>query len=190
MNSRYLPNQWLNSLNSLGYMHNETVNIYTHLIGAITALTGSVFMFQLLEPRYDTSSQEDVLVFASYFFGAASCLGISATFHTISNHSPAVAKWGNQLDYLGIVFLIWGSFVPSIYYGFGGNVALVRRYWTMVRSSISSLLGSGALIKISRSRQSALALPSYPSRQSSGLRNGDHSVLQCSWLWVFPLSYQ
>jgi adiponectin receptor len=57
---------------------------------------------------------------------------MSATFHAISNHSPEVARWGNQLDYLGIVCLIWGSFVPSIYYGFLEDGALIVRYWTMV----------------------------------------------------------
>lgn len=28
-----------------------------------------------------------------------------------------VSKWGNKLDYSGIVFLIVGSFVPALYYG-------------------------------------------------------------------------
>lgn len=44
------------------------------------------------------------------------CLGLSATFHTIMNHSAEVAKWGNKLDYSGIVFLIVGSYVPALYY--------------------------------------------------------------------------
>jgi predicted membrane channel-forming protein YqfA (hemolysin III family) len=46
------------------------------------------------------------------------CLGMSATFHTLSNHSDTVAKWGNKLDYTGIVALIVGSYVPALYYGF------------------------------------------------------------------------
>ncbi|KAF2457764.1 adipor-like receptor [Lineolata rhizophorae] len=57
---------------------------------------------------------------------------MSATFHTISNHSERVARVGNALDYLGIVALIWGSFVPSIYYGYGGEVGWIRFYWTMI----------------------------------------------------------
>ena len=118
---------------SLGHIHNETVNIYTHLIGGVVAVIASAVVYQALAPRYDSANFEDVIVFACFFAGAAACLGMSATFHTISNHSRDVAKWGNQLDYLGIVLLIWGSFIPSIYYGFHQDVALIRTYWTMVR---------------------------------------------------------
>jgi adiponectin receptor len=59
---------------------------------------------------------------------------MSATYHTISNHSRAVAKWGNQLDYAGIVALIWGSFVPIVFYGFRRNPELITRYWVMVQT--------------------------------------------------------
>lgn len=60
------------------------------------------------------------------------CLGISAFYHTISNHSHAVNRFGNQLDYLGIIALITGSFMPSIYYGFYCDPFLQRVYWGMV----------------------------------------------------------
>ena len=32
-----------------------------------------------------------------------------------------------------LLSLIWGSFVPSIYYGFQGRADLVALYWSMVR---------------------------------------------------------
>lgn len=119
---------------SLGYLHNESVNIWTHGIGAIVAVVSGFWLHNVLRPRYDTASQEDVFAFSCYFFGAICCLGMSATYHAISNHSPEVSRFGNQLDYLGIVSLIWGSFVPSIYYGFQGDVFWVRTYWSMVLS--------------------------------------------------------
>jgi adiponectin receptor len=72
-------------------------------------------------------------VFSCFFFGAVACLGMSATYHTISNHSHEVAVLGNKLDYLGIVFLIWGSFIPVLYYAFESEPALMRTYWAMVR---------------------------------------------------------
>lgn len=31
-----------------------------------------------------------------------------------------------------IVLLIWGSFIPSIYYGFAEDMEWVTVYWTMV----------------------------------------------------------
>lgn len=56
-------------------------------------------------------------------------------FHTISNHSAKVAAFGNQLDYLGIVILMWGSTIPTIYYGFYCDKKLQVLYCTMVRLS-------------------------------------------------------
>jgi adiponectin receptor len=132
--SGYRPqsNSYLKSYKSLGYLHNETINIYTHLLGAISAFISSIILYRVLERRYDTATKEDVWVFSCFFLGAIACLGMSATFHTISNHSHAVAVWGNQLDYAGIVFLIWGSFIPVLYYGFQEDVELMKTYWAMV----------------------------------------------------------
>ena len=31
-----------------------------------------------------------------------------------------------------IILLIWGSFIPSIYYGFAEDMEWVRLYWSMV----------------------------------------------------------
>ena len=121
------------SLGSLFYIHNETVNIYTHLLPALAALPAALALYKVLQPRYVQATTRDVLAFSCFFLGAAICLGMSATYHLISNHSPAVNKFGNQLDYAGIVLLISGSFVPSIYYGFWCDTTLQRFYWTMVR---------------------------------------------------------
>jgi adiponectin receptor len=136
--SGYRPatNSYLKSYSSLFYLHNESVNIYTHLLGSLSFLFASFILYAQLSPRYDTATREDVWAFACFFGGAVACLGMSATFHTISNHSHAVAVWGNQLDYAGIVFLIWGSFVPVLYYAFQSEEGLMRAYWTMVSPPI------------------------------------------------------
>lgn len=136
IHSGYRPasNSYLKSASSLGYLHNETVNIYTHLIGALLAIVSIFPLYHQLQPRYSLAGKDDVLVFSCFFFGAAACLGVSATYHTISNHSEIVQSFGNKLDYLGIVFLIWGSFIPSIYYGFQADPQFIGGYWTMVRT--------------------------------------------------------
>lgn len=86
--------------------------------------------------RYSVKAA-DIVAFSCFFAGAITCLGISAGFHLTSNHSPQVARLGNQvrdrslatvhedllmlllkLDYAGIVALITGSTVPSIYVSF------------------------------------------------------------------------
>lgn len=56
------------------------------------------------------------------------------SFHIIANHSESVAVLGNQLDYLGVVILMWGSTIPSVYYGFYCDPELQKLYWSVVSS--------------------------------------------------------
>ncbi|KAA6416251.1 MAG: hemolysin-III channel [Lasallia pustulata] len=143
IHSHYRPasNSLLTSLHSLTYLHTESVNVYTHLLGAICFLSLCIPFYQALKPRYASASTADVVAFGCFILGAVLCLGISAAYHLISNHSPAVNRLGNQLDYVGIVALITGSFVPSVYYGFYCNVRLQLLYWTMI-----STIGVGCTI--------------------------------------------
>jgi hypothetical protein len=120
------------SFASLGYLHNESVNIYSHLIGAVLFSISAFLLYSGIKPRYDSATSSDILAFGCFFLGAALCLGMSATYHAISNHSPIVARLGNKLDYVGIVCLITGSFIPSVFYGFYCHLHLQEFYWTMV----------------------------------------------------------
>ena len=116
------------SFQSLFYLHNESVNIHSHLLGAclFSFISVSLYAFQ----EYPISIA-DILAFGCFFLGAILCLGMSATYHAISNHSPQVNRFGNQLDYVGIIALITGSFVPSVYYGFYCDAVLQKLYWGM-----------------------------------------------------------
>ena len=38
-----------------------------------------------------------------------------------------------------IILLIWGSFIPSIFYGFGGDMEMVKIYWVMVSFDFHTL---------------------------------------------------
>ncbi|KAL0936237.1 ADIPOR-like receptor SPBC12C2.09c [Colletotrichum truncatum] len=138
--SGYRPdsNSYIGSFKSLGYLHNESVNIWSHLLGALAFLGGGAFLYTVIAPRYETASASDIIVFSCFFGGAVACLGMSATYHALSNHSPAVAKWGNKLDYSGIVFLIVGSYVPALYYGFFCHPGLMTMYISTI-----ALLGLG-----------------------------------------------
>ncbi|OJD19445.1 hypothetical protein AJ78_00619 [Emergomyces pasteurianus Ep9510] len=129
------------SYRSLGYIHNETVNIYTHLLPAISSVPFAFYVYEAISTRYESAAHGDVLAFSCFFAGAAFCLGMSSIFHTISNHSHTVARIGNAMDYVGIVGLIAGSFVPSVYYGFYCVPKLQRVYWIMISS-----IGAGCTV--------------------------------------------
>ena len=49
---------------------------------------------------------------------AVACLGCSTIFHWFYAHSETVNNWLAKLDYAGIAFLIGGSNVPPLVYGF------------------------------------------------------------------------
>lgn len=134
IHSGYRPasNSFQKSFGSLAYLHNESVNIYSHLLGGLAFSIIGLFLYTSIASRYETASSADITAFAFFFAGAALCLGMSGTYHAISNHSPLVAKLGNKLDYVGIVCMITGSFIPSIYYGFYCHPHLQETYWTMV----------------------------------------------------------
>ncbi|KAM0247784.1 hypothetical protein ACHAP5_003792 [Fusarium lateritium] len=135
---RQSQNSYAHSFRSLFYMHNESVNIWSHLLGAIVFLASAAYVDRVIRPRYASASSTDVLVFACFFGGAVVCLGMSATFHTLLNHSATVAKWGNKLDYTGIVALIVGSYVPALYYGFFCLPNLMTAYLWVI-----CILGTG-----------------------------------------------
>ncbi|PNP49910.1 hypothetical protein THARTR1_09440 [Trichoderma harzianum] len=132
---------YLHSLRSLFHLHNESVNVWSHLLGAIAAVAGSFYLYCVIRPRYDFITPSDVLVFAFFIGGAVLCLGMSAIFHAVLNHSQKVARWGNKLDYTGIVVLIVGSFVPALYYGFFCMPMLLAAHLCLI-----CLLGTGCAI--------------------------------------------
>ncbi|VDC00118.1 unnamed protein product [Peniophora sp. CBMAI 1063] len=100
------------------YVHNETVNIHSHLLGALLFAVFLLTVDSAHLTEHETVSLADRLVFAIFLSAAVFCLGSSAFYHTCCVHSQKVATRCNALDYSGIVVLIVGSFFPCIYYAF------------------------------------------------------------------------
>ena len=103
------------SLKSLFYLHNETFNIYTHLIGALTAF--GLILYSLLDRRQGIVNLDNGIL-AIFSGGAFFCLMSSTIFHTFCCHSAQKAIHFSKLDYIGIVVLIQASFITLIYFGF------------------------------------------------------------------------
>lgn len=104
-------------LESLLYLHNESVNIYSHLIPALCFLFVIFFNDYAIE-TFETTQWVDYFVIDSFFLGAFTCLTMSSMYHCLKSHSLEIAILGNKLDYLGIVALISTSIVSILYYGF------------------------------------------------------------------------
>jgi adiponectin receptor len=139
---RPLTNSYWWCCRSLTYLHNQTLNIYTHLIGLVLfALLGHAFRYTLYS-RYQTATHEDAFVFIIFFIGLFTCLAFSSAFHTFSSHCEDVCKHWLILDILGILCLVTASWVPGIYYGFYCQRGVALFYLTMV--SLSSRMSEAS----------------------------------------------
>jgi adiponectin receptor len=125
-----------NCLESLKHIHNETINVYSHLAGGVLFLSLFFYVLWKIGHHYTTIQRVDYIVFVAFFVSITTCFFLSAYFHTIANHSETVAACGVQLDYAGIVLLVWGAAMPSVYYGFYCDPNLRKVYW-IVSSSIA-----------------------------------------------------
>lgn len=115
-------------------MHNESINIYSHLIPAIAFFLGEWYIVQYLHGNYDRVTVSDQLIFAFFLLTATLCLSFSATYHTLINHSPAVETMWLRLDFVGIILLTLGDFVSGIYMVFWCEPLQRKIYWSMIIS--------------------------------------------------------
>lgn len=120
------------SLRSWSYIHNESVNIYSHLIPAIAFLLGEWYILQYLTSRYSNITSVDLFIFSFFLLTAVVCLGLSTTYHTLMNHSSNVEQLWLRFDLVGIVVLTLGDFVSGIYMVFWCEPLERKIYWSMV----------------------------------------------------------
>ena len=119
---------------SIFRIHTETGNIWTHLIGFVAFVIATVIFY--VRPLCATCQLDinlsEKLIFLTFFIGAIMCLAFSTIFHTVSCHSKLVNEVFARLDYAGIAFLIVGSVIPWLYYGFYCHFYLKLSYITLV----------------------------------------------------------
>ncbi|KAH3903311.1 PAQR-type receptor SCDLUD_000936 [Saccharomycodes ludwigii] len=129
-------NSLTQSIKSLFYLHNESVNIYTHLLPGICFLLVILFFNTHVIKIYDSTTGIDYFMINLFFAGCFTCLMMSSTFHCLKSHSEKVSIFGNKLDYLGIVVLIMTSMISLMYYGFYD-----ARFLFYIFSGICTVLG-------------------------------------------------
>ncbi|KAL0943642.1 hemolysin-iii channel protein [Colletotrichum truncatum] len=106
-------------LRSWTYVHNETVNIYSHIIGAVLFILMPAFVFSDgLPPRWSIASTSDVVVCSIYALGVTICFVLSTAFHTFMSHSEAYYLAGIKADFHGVLALMWSSTAPLAHYTF------------------------------------------------------------------------
>ena len=123
---------------SLFTIHNETANIWTHLLGLLffVAISSIVFI-SFIEPLWS-----HYVIFLLFSLSCMMCMGTSAAFHLFSAHycDKFCGKMAS-LDYFGISCLVIGSFFPLCYYAFS-----CEPFWRWAYLGMISILGSVGII--------------------------------------------
>ncbi len=118
-----------NSIRSLGYLHNQTVNIYSHLLGALGFFTVAFTFDNQIGSKY---SFEDRLLLGLFLLGAIVCFGSSAYFHLLGNHSSEIYNVWLTMDFFGIICLIVGTAFPLAYYTYPCHKKTLGVCWASV----------------------------------------------------------
>uniref|UniRef100_I2CP54 Uncharacterized protein n=1 Tax=Nannochloropsis gaditana (strain CCMP526) TaxID=1093141 RepID=I2CP54_NANGC len=121
-------------LASLFTFHNESINIWSHLLGTMYVFSVLVSFLRLerLHPNVDPIEYKAILTF---LLSAVACLSFSTCYHTFGCMSERAFKFLLRMDLVGIALLIWGSYVPGIHYAF---VCFPR--WQSLYQTITFLL--------------------------------------------------
>lgn len=134
---RPVSNSVRSSWKSWSYLHNETINIYSHLITGIFFLVAEGLISQYFSVHYPESTYVDQTVFAFFLLTVIICFGMSVTYHTVMNHSKTLSHLWLRLDFLGIAIHTFGNFVSGIYVVFYCEPTLRKVYWSMVWRALS-----------------------------------------------------
>jgi len=147
-------------------LHNETVNIWSHLIGFATFLYCLTTL--VLNPPQGANSFIDLIPLYLQLITYQVCLLSSALFHTFSCHSEQAHQTWLQTDHFGIVVALFGTYVSVVH-----NVFHCHQDWRNFHLSVVTLL----FVMISV----AMWLPSVGDRLPWMKRGKDGGVP----LWMF-----
>jgi len=105
-------------IKSLLYIHNETGNIYTHLVGEVLfTIFYIVTAFQYI-PSFKILESLEIAVISLSVIGGFTCMYFSSHFHLFSAHSLKVNRNWLTCDFVGIISLIYTTGLPLSYYSF------------------------------------------------------------------------
>lgn len=118
---------------SIFRVHNETMNIWTHMLGFFLYVAMLLISFNLAPLDSPIS---DKIILALFLFSAVQCLFFSSAFHTFCAHKRYRTYQKFQiLDYCGISCLICGSFLTYLHYGFYNQLL-----WRIIYYSVLGVL--------------------------------------------------
>jgi len=120
-------------------LHNDTVNVWTHVTGLAIFAWLLVSTASLPAPGGGVAAERWPL--HVYSLSALACLATSSTYHVFGTANERWTRPLGKLDYCGIVALIVGSCVAPIHFGFASVPAWRRFYLTLMSVLGLALVG-------------------------------------------------
>jgi adiponectin receptor len=134
-------------MKSIFQYHNETLNIWTHLLATIGYFV--FFIYSLSDPTIrhtvDTYVVQAV-VFYMLLASSITCFFWSFVMHTFFPISEPVCHWLQRADYMGIFFNITCVYIAFVYFAFYTQVQLQLQYTCFILF-VSLLFALGFVIK-------------------------------------------
>jgi len=122
---------------SLFQLHNETANIWTHLVALLGALPlhGRISLSAdlLLHPQAQWATAAAI---TSFCVAAECCFGFSVLYHTFKCHSGRSYLRLLLLDQLGIILLIVSSFLPGLQLAFYCKPNIAAIYCVIIGAAL------------------------------------------------------
>jgi len=162
-------------LRSVFSFHNETLNIWTHLLGFVFFL--SILLWDFWAPPIPSRiTWQDFAVILIIIGCYQICMIMSAVFHTFTSHSQDAHELCLQMDLAGIGASITASFLCGIYYAFWCYPLLCAFYMSTVLAFI--ICGAAFMNKMNKEENIVLRLIYFCSFTIYGF------VPTLHWVWI------
>ena len=134
---RPTSNSYWKCFQSCCYIHNETGNIYSHLLATLWMITLPIWLYPYAKEHYPDANADDWTILGLFFLGGASCFALSTIYHILANHSQITHDFCHQLDFIGIIVVTAGCFPPGIWYSFPCAARKSKVFWIGVCCTFS-----------------------------------------------------
>jgi adiponectin receptor len=129
--SRSVADSWLVARWASMTRGHRSKKALSHLIGAALFL---LLLCQFVSWHSSISDLRfpDIAAVSVYHLCVVVCFVLSTIFHTFSDHSPEMHRFGNELDHLGIVLVMWGTGTSGTYFIYYCDSAFRNAYLTLL----------------------------------------------------------
>merc|ERR1712150_244934 len=166
------------------FLHNETFNIWSHFIGFV------IFFYFLIATIFyppPTVSTLDMAPITLQLITYQICMISSALFHTFSCHSEKTHRSWQATDHFGIIWAMFGTFVPFLCQAFECHFEYKMFHLGVVCVMIALVLSSRYSKTIARFTMH----DSVASPKSGGLQLKITLIVACyfvvplcHWMWL------